>query len=150
MLFIFVYLSSSEVPGFDVVVETNAFGAAILGNDFHDVFLLLWRKQVFTMMITIVGAKTTTKEKTYTTASFGPLMVWHMIIDVGEAPCFLDETLLAEIPAIAVLPGCRVDCWPVLTTFWQQQSGLIMHTAIVLCALIVEAQGISRRDVFVC
>ena len=51
-----------EVPGLDVVVETDAIGAAELGDDLHDLILLLWRKQVFTMMIAVIRATAATKE----------------------------------------------------------------------------------------
>ena len=48
-------LHLSEVPGFDVVVETDAIGVAELGDDLHDFVLLLWREQVLTMIaITIL------------------------------------------------------------------------------------------------
>ena len=139
-----------EVPGLDVVVETDAIGAAILGDDLHDFLLLLWREQVLAMMITVVGTKASTEEKTHITACLGPLIVWHIVIEVGEAPCFLHETLLAEILALTVLPGCWIDGRSVVTIFGQQQPGLIMHARSFLCALIVEAQGISQGDVFVC
>ena len=59
----------SEVPGFDVVVETDAVGAAELGNDLHDFLLLLWREQVLAMMVTVVRAIATTEERANTWTS---------------------------------------------------------------------------------
>ena len=51
----------SEIPVCFVVVEMDAIGTAEVGHDFHDVILLLGRKFVFAVMVTIVrthaGAK---------------------------------------------------------------------------------------------
>ena len=55
-------LGSAEVPACHVVVEMDALGAAELGDDLHDLILLLWRKQVFTMMIAVIRATAATKE----------------------------------------------------------------------------------------
>ena len=52
---------SSEVPVCFVVVEMDAIGTAEVGEDLHDVILLLGREFVFAVMVTIVrthaGAK---------------------------------------------------------------------------------------------
>ena len=52
---------SSEVPVGFAVVELDAVGTAEFGQDLHDVILLLGRKFVFAVMVTIVrthaGAK---------------------------------------------------------------------------------------------
>ena len=45
---------SSEVPVCFVVVEMDAVGAAEVGEDLHDVVLLLGRELVFAVMVTIV------------------------------------------------------------------------------------------------
>jgi hypothetical protein len=47
---------SSEIPACFVVVELDAIGAAEVGQDLHDVSLLLGRELVFAVMITIVRA----------------------------------------------------------------------------------------------
>ena len=39
------------------MIEADAVGAAILGDDLHDFVLLLWREQVLAMMITVVGTR---------------------------------------------------------------------------------------------
>ena len=44
-----------EIPVRFVVVELDAIGTAEMGQDLHDVFLLLGREFVFAMMVTIVG-----------------------------------------------------------------------------------------------
>ena len=52
---------SFEIPVRFVVVEFDAIGTAEVGEDLHDVILLLGRKFVFAVMVTIVrthaGAK---------------------------------------------------------------------------------------------
>jgi hypothetical protein len=67
-----------------------------------------------------------------------------------KTPCLLHKTLLSEILTLSILPGRRVDGWAMMTTFRQQQPGLIVHATRFLCAFIVEAQGISHRNIFVC
>lgn len=52
---------SSEIPGCFVVVEVDAIGTAEVGQDLHDVILLLGRELVFAVMNTIVGAHAGTK-----------------------------------------------------------------------------------------
>ena len=53
--------SSFEIPVRFVVVEFDAIGTAEVGEDLHDVILLLGRELVFAVMVTIVrthaGAK---------------------------------------------------------------------------------------------
>ena len=44
-----------EVPILDVVVETDAVGAAELGQDLHNLFLLFWVDLVFAVMGSVVG-----------------------------------------------------------------------------------------------
>ena len=55
-------LGSAEVPACHVVVEMDALGAAELGDDLHDLILLLWQKQVLTVMIAVIRPVTTTEE----------------------------------------------------------------------------------------
>ena len=50
-----------EVPGLDVVIETDAVGAAKLGQDFHDFVLLFRCNHVITMMDSVVGTIATTE-----------------------------------------------------------------------------------------
>ena len=50
-----------EVPIRDVVVEPDALSTAELGDDLHNLFLLLWRDRVFTVMDSVVRATATTK-----------------------------------------------------------------------------------------
>ena len=59
----------AEVPACDVVVEPDAVCAAELGDDVHNLSLLLWREHVFTMMNPIIRAVTSTEEGMYTLAS---------------------------------------------------------------------------------
>ena len=47
--------SSFEIPVRFIMVKFNTLGAAEMGQDLHDVFLLLGREFVFAMMVTIVG-----------------------------------------------------------------------------------------------
>ena len=139
-----------EVPGLDVVIETEAVSGAELGQDIHDVLLLFWGDHVFTVMDSVVGAIATTKIAPYTVASLRPVSLWNVIIEMCEAPCFLHHPFLSEILAPVVLPNRRINGWSMMTTFGQQQPGLIMHATRLLCAFIVEAQGISHRNFLVC
>jgi len=43
------------------VVEPDALSTAELGNDLHDLFLLLWRDRVFTVMDSVVRSTATIK-----------------------------------------------------------------------------------------
>ena len=72
----------SEVPGLDVVVETDAIGAAILGDDLHDFLLLLWREQVLAMMVTVVRAIATTEERANTMTSLSLVSLWDIVIEM--------------------------------------------------------------------
>ena len=109
-----------EVPGLDVVVETDAVGAAILGDDLHDFLLLLWREQVLAMMVTVVRAIATTEERANTTAGISLVSLWDIVIEMCKTPCLLHKTLLSEILTLAILPCRRVDGWAMMTTFRQQ------------------------------
>ena len=72
----------SEIPGFDVVVETDAVGAAELGDDLHDFLLLLWREQVLAMMVTVVRAIATTEERANTMTSLSLVSLWDIVIEM--------------------------------------------------------------------
>ena len=50
-----------EIPIRDVVVELDTLSTAELGDDHHDLFLLLWRDRVFTVMNSVVRSTATTK-----------------------------------------------------------------------------------------
>ena len=91
-----------EVPIHHIVVETDALGAAILSDNLHDFFLLLWREHVFSVVYSVVGAIAATKERANMVASLCLIPLWHMVIKMCEAPCFLHETLLTETLALAV------------------------------------------------
>ena len=93
-----------EVPGLDVMVETDAIGAAKLGDDLHDFLLLLWREQVLAMMVTVVRAIATTEERANTMTSLSLVSLWDIVIEMGKTPCFLHESLLSEKLALPVLP----------------------------------------------
>lgn len=47
-------LHLSEVPGLDVMIESDAIDAAELGQDLQDVLLLLWREQVLIMIAIVI------------------------------------------------------------------------------------------------
>ena len=51
----------SEVPVLDVVIESDAVGAAKHGKDFQDLTLLFWRDHVLTVMDAIIRAVASTK-----------------------------------------------------------------------------------------
>ena len=69
-----------KVPILDVVVETDAVGAAELGQDFHDFVLLLWREHVFAVMDSVVGAITATKERANATTGLGSFALGYVVI----------------------------------------------------------------------
>ena len=50
-----------EIPIRDVVVEPDTLSTAELGDDLHNLFLLLWRDRVFTVMDSVVRSTATTK-----------------------------------------------------------------------------------------
>jgi len=54
-------MSIPEVLILDVVVETDAVGAAKLGQDSQNLVLLFWGDDVFTMMDSVVRPVATTK-----------------------------------------------------------------------------------------
>ena len=93
-----------EVPGLDVVVETDAVGAAELGDDLHDCVLLLRREQVLAMMIAIVGTTAVAEERANTMTSLSLVSLWDIVIEMCKTPCFLHESLLSEKLALPVLP----------------------------------------------
>lgn len=84
------------------MVETDALGAAELADDLHNCVLLLWREHVLAVMNSVVGAIAATKERANMVASLCLIPLWHMVIKMCEAPCFLHETLLTETLALAV------------------------------------------------
>ena len=86
------------------MVETDAVGAAELGDDLHDFLLLLWREQVLAMMVTVVRTIATTEERAYTTAGINLVSLWDIVIEMCKTPCFLHESLLSEKLALPVLP----------------------------------------------
>ena len=132
------------------MIKLNALDAAKPGKNRQNLFLFLWREHVLAMMVAVVRATASTKEPANTSAGLSLVSLWYVIIEVFEAPCFPNEPLLSEILAISVLPGRRIDSWSTVTVFRQQQPGLIVHATRFLCAFIVEAHGISRRNILVC
>ena len=139
-----------EVPVLDVVVELDAIGAAELGYDVENLFLLFWREQVLSMMVAVVRSAAITEVTPYPAAGLGLIPLRNVVVEMGEAPCFLHPPFFAETLALAVLPGRRKDSRSVITLLGHQQSGLIMHATVFPCAFIVEAQGIAHGNIFVC
>ena len=80
MEFFSLMMSLPEVPILDVVVETDAIGAAELGQDFQNLVLLFWRDHVFTMMDSVVGTIATTKGGTYTVSGLSFIPLWNIIV----------------------------------------------------------------------
>ena len=59
-----------EVPSLDVMVETDAVGAAKLGQDFHDFVLLFRCNHIITMMDSVVGAIASAEGRAYKVSGF--------------------------------------------------------------------------------
>ena len=149
IIMVVIIVTLPEVPSLDVVVETDAIGAAILGDDLHDILLLLWRKQVFAMMVAIVRAAASAEIIPDTSSSLSHVSMRNVVIELCKAPCFPHEPLFTERLARSVLPGRRIDGLSVIAFFWHQQPGLIMHATRLIGAFIVETQGISHWNIIV-
>ena len=80
IIMVVIIITLPEVPSLDVVVETDAIGAAELGQDFQNLVLLFWRDHVFTMMDSVVGTIATTKGGTYTQTGLSFIPLWNIII----------------------------------------------------------------------
>jgi len=61
IIMVVIIFTLPEVPSLDVVVESDAIGATIIGQDLKNLVLFFWGDHVFTMMDSVVGAIATTK-----------------------------------------------------------------------------------------
>ena len=102
------------------------------------------------MMVTVIRSTTAAEIAPDAISGLGLVPLGNMVIEMRKAPSFLHHPFLSEILAPVVLPNRRINGWSMMTTFGQQQPGLIMHATRLLCAFIVEAQGISHRNFLVC
>ena len=105
----FQYVLSVEVPDSFVMVESQTISTAILSQDSHDVCLLFGREFVVAVMIAVIRPAATTEVTPDTMACLGPTIVWHVIIDMREAPCFLHLFDFIVAQALAALPCVRID-----------------------------------------
>ena len=130
------------------MVKTNALNTPKHGDDFQNLLLFLGRKHILSVMHPIVRPISATKQCVHTLASLSLLVLGNVVIKLREAPSLLHQLLLAETPAMAVLPGRRIDRSARIAIVGHQQAGLIVHATVFICTLIVETQGIPLWDIF--
>lgn len=100
---------SVEVPDRFVMVEGEAVGRAVLGQDVHDVLLLAGRELVFTAIVAVVRAAAAAEVVLYPLAGLSPMAMWHIIVDMREAPCLFRQPDFIVALALAALPGIWID-----------------------------------------
>lgn len=72
-----------------VVVESQSVGTAVSGEYLHDIFLLTGRQFVVAVMVAIIRAVATAEVVLHFPACLCFLIIWHVVINIGEAPRFL-------------------------------------------------------------
>jgi len=130
------------------MVEGYAFDAAELGENLHDILLLAGREGVLTVMVTVIGAFAAAEVFHDTTAGLGSQVVGDVVVEMAEAPGFLYGFVLAEVLALAILPGRRIDGWAVDFSVGLKQIGMIMQALIVQLAVLVETDFVVTWNIF--
>ena len=129
---------SVEVPDHFVMVEGEAVGRAVLGQDVHDVLLLAGRELVFTAIVAVVRAAAAAEVVLYPLAGLSPMIVRHIIINMREAPRLLRQPGFIVALTLTALPGIWIDGRTAKTVGRLQQLGLIMQACVAKLAFFVE------------
>ena len=140
---------STEIEICLVVVEGKTFCAAELGQDVHDAILLGGCEFVLAMMVAVVRTFSETEVMYDATACFCLPIVWHVFIELAEAPCFLYQLHFVKAKASAALPCRRIDGRANQSIIGLQQIGLMMHALVAQRTVFVEAEFISIRNNFI-
>ena len=139
---------SVEVPDRFVMVEGEAVGRAVLGQDVHDVLLLTGRELVVAVTVAVIGSAASAEVVLYTLAGLSPMIVRHIIINMREAPCLFRQPDFIVALALAALPGIWIDGRTAKPVSRLQQVGLIMQACVAKLAFFVETQCVSVRNIF--
>ena len=139
---------SVEVPDRFVMVEGEAVGRAVLGQDVHDVLLLTGRELVVAAIVAVIGSAAAAEVVLYPLAGLSPMIVRHIIINMREAPRLLRQPGFIVALALAALPGIWIDGRTAKPVGRLQQVGLIVQACVAKLTFFVETQCVSVRNIF--